>query len=66
MNYREEVWKLAPSAVIETADHLYSPLVSRSLKDELLIADLSQRMEMLGRPLNLFRQSVERAHQQEK
>jgi four helix bundle protein len=50
----------------ETADHLDTLVITGSLTDEVLVADLTKKLETLGRKLNLFLQSVERGHKSEK
>jgi four helix bundle protein len=46
----------------ETADHLDTLLATKSLKDAALEEELSAKLKVLGRKLNLFLQSVERSH----
>jgi four helix bundle protein len=50
----------------ETADHLDTLVITKSLKDKAIIHDLTARLEELGRKLNLFLQSVERSHRSAK
>jgi four helix bundle protein len=50
----------------ETADHLDTLIITGSLTDEVLVADLIKSLETLGRKLNLFLQSVERGHKSDK
>ena len=50
----------------ETIDHLENLFETGSLSDEQLYADLHERLETLGKKLNLFIQSVERGHLSEK
>jgi four helix bundle protein len=46
----------------ETVDHLETLYETESLKNELLFKDLHARLEILGRKLNNFLQSVEVGH----
>ena len=46
----------------ETIDHLETLFETGSLKNEQLYNDLHSRLEILGRKLNLFFQSVEKNH----
>ncbi len=46
----------------ETADHLETLYETESLKDEDLYQDLHNRLEILGKKINLFVQSVEKQH----
>src|SRR5436190_6420262 len=46
----------------ETNDHLDTLVSTNSLEDKSLASDLSEKLEELGRKLNLFLQSVERGH----
>lgn len=46
----------------ETADHLETLFETGSLTDEKLYQDLRERLDHLGRKLNLFIQSVTREH----
>jgi hypothetical protein len=48
---------------IKTVETLFE---TESLKDKELYVDLHQRLELLGKKLNLFIQSVERSHKSEK
>ncbi len=50
----------------ETADHLDTLTITKSLTDESLISDLTQKLTKLGKKLNLFLQGVEREHQSER
>ena len=50
----------------ETTDHLETLLETESLKDKELYIDLHQRLELLGKKLNLFIQSIERSRKSEK
>jgi four helix bundle protein len=50
----------------ETVDHLETLFETGSLTDRPLYDDLHQRLERLGKQLNMFIQSVERSHMSEK
>ena len=50
----------------ETTDHLETPFETGSLKDRPTYDRLHTRLELLGKKLNLFLQSVERGHRSEK
>ncbi|MBN2420443.1 MAG: four helix bundle protein [Deltaproteobacteria bacterium] len=50
----------------ETTDHLETLYETESLKDEKLYHDLHERLEILGKKLNNFIQSVEKGHNAEK
>jgi four helix bundle protein len=50
----------------ETTDHLETLFETGSLKDKLTYDHLHARLELLGKKLNLFLQSVERGHRSEK
>ncbi|MGD0261526.1 MAG: four helix bundle protein [Verrucomicrobiota bacterium] len=50
----------------ETVDHLETLFETGSLTDQSLYDDLHQRLERLGKQLNMFIQSVERSHVSEK
>src|SRR5437588_10630830 len=50
----------------ETTDHLETLFETKSLRDQNLYDDLHQRLQRLGKQLNLFIQSVERSHVSEK
>ena len=63
--YKQEFIKFliyALSSNDETIDHLETLFETESLKDKELYADLHNRLELLGKKLNLFIQSVERGH----
>lgn len=67
MGYRDlEIWKLAREAAIascdETIDHLEMLFETGSLTNEVVYRDLSARLDLLGRKLNIFIESVERSH----
>lgn len=67
--YKQEFIKFliyAISSNDETTDHLETLFETESLKDKDLYVDLHQRLELLGKKLNLFIQSVERSHKSEK
>ena len=50
----------------ETTDHLETLFETKSLTDEKLNNDIHERLQKLGKQLNLFLQSVERSHISEK
>ncbi len=47
----------------ETADHLDTLYETESLKDKVLYGDLCERLQILGKKINRFIQSVEAIHQ---
>jgi four helix bundle protein len=50
----------------ETIDHLETLFETGSLTDKSLYEDLHERIDMLGKKLNLFMQSVQKNHISEK
>jgi len=52
----------AHSSCDETIDHLEMLFETGSLTNEVLYRDLSARLDLLGRNLNVFIDSVERSH----
>jgi four helix bundle protein len=46
----------------ETTDHLETLHETESLKDEALYQDLHERLQTLGKKINLFIQSVQKEH----
>ena len=46
----------------ETLDHLETLFETESLKDDALYRDLAERLDKLGRKLNLFIKSVDKNH----
>jgi len=67
--YKQEFIKFLTytlSSCDETTDHLETLFETQSLKDQTLYEDLHQRLERLGKKVNLFLQSVERSHISEK
>jgi len=52
----------AHSSCDETIDHLEMLFETGSLKNEVVYRDLSARLDLLGRKLNVFIDSVERSH----
>lgn len=46
----------------ETLDHLETLFETKSLKDEQLYYTLHEKIQMLGKKLNMFIQSVEKQH----
>ena len=63
--YKQEFIKFLIYAIAsndETIDHLDTLYGTESLKDEKLYQDLSERLDKLGRKLNLFIKAVEEGH----
>ena len=63
--YKQEFIKFLTYAIAsndETVDHLETLFETESLKDQKLFEDLNERLDMLGRKLNLFTKSVEKGH----
>jgi four helix bundle protein len=63
--YKQEFLKFltyASASNDETADHLETLYETKSLTDPDLFESLSDRLDKLGRKINLFMQSVERGH----
>jgi len=52
----------AHSSVDETRDHLETLFETQSFKDEKLFNDLSQKLNLLGKKLHQFIESVEKGH----
>ena len=50
----------------ETMDHLETLFETKSLKNKLIYDDIHNRLEILGKKLNLFVQAVEKKHISEK
>jgi four helix bundle protein len=50
----------------ETADHLDTLVSTKSVRAVATTAELTRKLDELGRKLNLFLQSVERSHRSEK
>ena len=50
----------------ETTDHLETLYETKSLKDEVLYQDLHERLQILGKKINNFIQSVEKGHKTDK
>ena len=50
----------------ETTDHLETLFETNSLEDEILYDELHERLEMMGRKLNMFIQAVESGHMSKK
>jgi four helix bundle protein len=46
----------------ETTDHLETLYETESLTDHVLFDELHERLQVLGKKINLFLQSVERSH----
>ena len=67
--YKQEFIKFLPYSLAscdETTDHLETLFETGSLPDQPLYDDLHQRLIRLGKQINNFTQSVERAHLSEK
>ena len=67
--YKQEFIKFLIYAIAsndETIDHLDTLYETESLKDEKLYQDLSERLDKLGRKLNLFIKAVGKGHISEK
>ena len=63
--YKQEFIKFLIYAIAsndETIDHLDTLYETESRKDEKLYQDLSERLDKLGRKLNLFIKAVEKGH----
>ncbi len=67
--YKQEFIKFLVYAIgsnDETIDHLDTLWGTESLTDERLFHELCERLDKLGRKLNLFIKSVEKGHRSEK
>ena len=67
--YKQEFIRLLTYSLAsndETIDHLETLFETGSLNDRSLYNDLHERIDMLGKKLNLFMQSVQRNHISEK
>jgi len=67
--YKQEFMRFLTYAIAsndETIDHLNTLYETESLKDERLYHDLGSRLEILGKKLNRFIQSVSKDHMSEK
>jgi four helix bundle protein len=63
--YKAEYIKFLTYAIAsndETIDHLENLFDTGSLKDEMVFQDLHKRLNVLGKKINLFIQSVETGH----
>lgn len=63
--YKQDLIRLLSysfSSLLETTDHLETLYETGSLTNEGLFNDLYSQLEILGKKLNLFIQSVERNH----
>jgi four helix bundle protein len=63
--YKQEFIKFltySQASCDETVDHLETLFETGSLSEQPLYDDLHQRLERLGKQLNMFIQSVERSH----
>ncbi len=67
--YKQEFIRFLVYAIAsndETTDHLETLFETKSLKDQELFHDLRQRLDKLGKKLNLFIRSVKKSHISEK
>ena len=67
--YKQEYMRFLSYAIAsnnETLDHLETLFETESLKNKALYENLHSRLEVLGRKLNAFIQSVEKGHQSKK
>ena len=67
--YKQEFIRFLTYAIAsndETIDHLETLFETQSLKDEQLYRNLHARLDILGKKLNTFIQSVSRGHLSEK
>jgi four helix bundle protein len=63
--YKQEFIKFltySQASCDETVDHLETLFETGSLSDQPLYDDLHQRLDRLGKQINMFIQSVERSH----
>ena len=63
--YKQEFIKFLTYAIAscdETTDHLETLYETRSLKDDNIYQDLHNRLQCLGKKINLFIKSVEKVH----
>ena len=63
--YKQEFIRFLVYAIAsndETIDHLETLFETESLKDDELYRDMSERLDKLGRKLNLFIKSVDKNH----
>ena len=63
--YRQEFIRFliySLSSCDETSDHLETLYETKSLKDQSLYQDLHNRLQTLGKKINLFLQAVEKEH----
>jgi four helix bundle protein len=68
-SYKQEFLRFltyASASNDETVDHLETLYETKSLTDSDLFENLSDRLDKLGRKINLFMQSVERGHMSKK
>lgn len=68
-NYKQEFIRFLTFALgscDETADHLECLWECESLKEQSIYQDLHDRLQLLGKKLNLFRQAVIEGHRSEK
>jgi len=67
--YKQEFIRFLVYAIAsnnETTDHLEALFETESLTDQELFHDLSERLDKLGKKLNLFIKSVKKSHISEK
>ena len=67
--YKQEFIRFLVYAIAsndETSDHLETLFETESLTDQELFHDLSERLDKLGKKLNLFIRSVNKSHISEK
>ena len=67
--YKQEFIRFLVYAIAsndETTDHLETLFETESLTDQALYKDLSERLDKLGRKLNLFIKSVSKSHLSDK
>ena len=69
LRYKQEFIKFLTYAIAsndETIDHLDNLFENHSLNDISIYNDLSERLDKLGKKLNLFLQSVNKNHKSER
>ena len=67
--YKQEFIRFLVYAIAsndETTDHLETLFETKSLTDKEIYQDLGERLDKLGRKLNLFIKAVEKSHRSEK
>lgn len=68
-NYKQDFIKYliyALSSNDETIDHLETLFETKSLTDQIIYDDLKEKLDLLGKKLNNFIQSVEQQHKSKK